>query len=150
MVPRNVGFGLRAHLPVALLIGVGSRCRSARQAVDLPSDGGVNLGRLFTVSLRGQERAGKFRRDPGFELLQSVAVIPVRDRLFSLVGANDFIVLSTSRILRLTGDSVANAPFGLIGSAGNEAEVSPGGNRKFSPSRQNRRPRKEPILRPRT
>jgi hypothetical protein len=32
-----------------LLIGVGSRRRSASQAIDLPSDGGVNLGRLFTA-----------------------------------------------------------------------------------------------------
>jgi hypothetical protein len=31
-----------------VLIGVGSRRRSASQAIDLPSDGGVNLGRLFT------------------------------------------------------------------------------------------------------
>src|SRR5260370_16461832 len=29
-------------------IGVGSRRRSASQAIDLPSDGGGNLGRLFT------------------------------------------------------------------------------------------------------
>lgn len=33
-----------------MLIGVGFRRRSARQAVDLPCDGGVNLGRLFTPS----------------------------------------------------------------------------------------------------
>jgi hypothetical protein len=32
-----------------LLIGVGSRRRSASQAIDLPSDGGGNLGRLFTT-----------------------------------------------------------------------------------------------------
>src|SRR6202040_2965038 len=32
-----------------LLIGVGSQRRSASQAIDLPSDGGVNLERLFTV-----------------------------------------------------------------------------------------------------
>ena len=31
-----------------VLIGVGSRRRSASQAIDLPGDGGVNLGRLFT------------------------------------------------------------------------------------------------------
>src|SRR5712671_5409793 len=31
-----------------MLIGVGSRRRSASQAIDLPSDGGDNLGRLFT------------------------------------------------------------------------------------------------------
>jgi hypothetical protein len=31
-----------------VLIGVGSRRRSAAQAIDLPSDGGGNLGRLFT------------------------------------------------------------------------------------------------------
>ena len=31
-----------------LLIGMGSRRRSASQAIDLPSDGGVNLERLFT------------------------------------------------------------------------------------------------------
>ena len=34
-----------------LLIGVGSRRRSASQAIDLPSDGGVDLGRLFTTLL---------------------------------------------------------------------------------------------------
>ena len=33
-----------------MLIGLGSPRRSASQAIDLPSDGGVNLGRLFTVS----------------------------------------------------------------------------------------------------
>jgi hypothetical protein len=32
-----------------LLIGVGSRRRSASQAIDLPSNGGVNLGRLVTI-----------------------------------------------------------------------------------------------------
>ena len=31
-----------------LLIGMGSRHRSASQAIHLPSDGGVNLERLFT------------------------------------------------------------------------------------------------------
>src|SRR5713101_5213724 len=31
-----------------VLISVGSRRRSASQAIDLPSDGGGNLGRLFT------------------------------------------------------------------------------------------------------
>ena len=31
-----------------VLVGVGSRRRPASQAIDLPSDGGVNLGRLFT------------------------------------------------------------------------------------------------------
>src|SRR5258705_3137219 len=31
-----------------MLIGVGSRRRSASQAIDLPSNGGVNLGRLVT------------------------------------------------------------------------------------------------------
>src|ERR1700730_3132749 len=34
-----------------MLIGVGSRRRSASQAIDRPSDGGVNLGRLFTTGL---------------------------------------------------------------------------------------------------
>src|SRR6267142_3713356 len=33
-----------------VLIGMGSRRRSASQAIDLPSDGGGNLGRLFTMS----------------------------------------------------------------------------------------------------
>jgi hypothetical protein len=32
-----------------MLIGAGSRRRSASQAIDLPSGGGVNLGRLFTL-----------------------------------------------------------------------------------------------------
>ena len=32
----------------SLLIGAGSRRRSASQAIDLPSGGGVNLGRFFT------------------------------------------------------------------------------------------------------
>jgi hypothetical protein len=32
-----------------MLIGMGSRRRSASQAIDLPSDGGVNFERLFTV-----------------------------------------------------------------------------------------------------
>jgi hypothetical protein len=31
-----------------MLIDAGSRCRSASQAIDLPSGGGVNLGRFFT------------------------------------------------------------------------------------------------------
>jgi hypothetical protein len=39
-VLQNAGSGV--------LIGVGSRRRSASQAIDLPSDGGGNLGRLFT------------------------------------------------------------------------------------------------------
>ena len=33
---------------IRLLIGMGSRRRSASQAIDLPSDGGVNFERLFT------------------------------------------------------------------------------------------------------
>jgi hypothetical protein len=33
---------------VILLIGVGSRRRPASQAIDIPNDGGVNFGRLFT------------------------------------------------------------------------------------------------------
>ena len=32
-----------------LQIGVGARRRSASQAIDLATDGGVNLGRLFTA-----------------------------------------------------------------------------------------------------
>jgi hypothetical protein len=35
--------------PVKLLIGMGSRRRSASQAIDLPSDGGVSFERLFTA-----------------------------------------------------------------------------------------------------
>jgi hypothetical protein len=35
-----------------VLIGVGSRRRSASQAIDLPTGGGVTLGRLFTDMLR--------------------------------------------------------------------------------------------------
>ena len=38
---------------LSLLIGVGSRRRSASQAIDLPSDGGVNFGRLFTPASTG-------------------------------------------------------------------------------------------------
>ena len=34
-----------------MLIGTGSRRQSASQAVDLPSDGGVNFERLFTLCL---------------------------------------------------------------------------------------------------
>jgi hypothetical protein len=34
---------------IRLLIGMGSRRRSASQAIDLPSDGGVNFERLFTA-----------------------------------------------------------------------------------------------------
>jgi hypothetical protein len=37
------------HRGRQVLIGVGSRRRSASQAIDLPSDGGGNLGRLFTA-----------------------------------------------------------------------------------------------------
>jgi hypothetical protein len=36
-----------------VLIGVGSRRRSASQAIDLSSDGGVNLGGLFTGGIAG-------------------------------------------------------------------------------------------------
>ena len=54
-----------AHIPILnhtvaalrfffrVLIGVGSRRRSASQAIDLPSDGGVNFGRLFTPASTG-------------------------------------------------------------------------------------------------
>src|SRR5882757_2280554 len=38
-------------LQCGVLIGVGSRRRSASQAIDLPRDGGVNLVRLFTGAL---------------------------------------------------------------------------------------------------
>jgi hypothetical protein len=34
---------------LSVLIGVGSRRRSASQAIDLPSNGGVNLGRFVTI-----------------------------------------------------------------------------------------------------
>jgi hypothetical protein len=37
-------------LAIVMLIGVGSRRRSAGQAIDLPNDRGVNLGRLFTYT----------------------------------------------------------------------------------------------------
>ena len=43
-VLQNAGSGV--------LIGVGSRRRSASQAIDLPSDGGVRLERLFTSEAR--------------------------------------------------------------------------------------------------
>jgi hypothetical protein len=33
-----------ANQSIKVLVGVGSRRRSASQAIDLPSDGGVNLG----------------------------------------------------------------------------------------------------------
>jgi hypothetical protein len=36
-----------------MLIGVGSRRRSASQAIDLPSDGGGNLGRLIYTYCSG-------------------------------------------------------------------------------------------------
>ena len=39
-----------------VLIDVGSRRRSASQAIDLPSDGGGNLGRSFTDSGAQRER----------------------------------------------------------------------------------------------
>ena len=39
---------LEVLLSRKLLIGVGSRRRSASQAIDLPSDGGVNVRRRFT------------------------------------------------------------------------------------------------------
>jgi hypothetical protein len=53
VVPQNaqsldVSGPLDAFLEVNLLIGVSSRRRSASQAIDLPSDGGGSLGRLFT------------------------------------------------------------------------------------------------------
>jgi hypothetical protein len=37
-----------------MLIGMGSRRRSASQAIDLPSDGGVNFERLFTIQILEQ------------------------------------------------------------------------------------------------
>jgi hypothetical protein len=52
-----------------VLIGVGSRRRSASQAIDLPGDGGRNLGRLFTayvsngVSLRNLSRTFAVMRE---------------------------------------------------------------------------------------
>jgi hypothetical protein len=43
-----------------LLIGAGSRRRSASQAIDLPSGGGVNIGRFFTDGdFRQGERKAK-------------------------------------------------------------------------------------------
>jgi hypothetical protein len=49
----KTAFGVNAAITddlrfLRLLIGVGSRRRSASQAIDLPSDGGVNLERLLT------------------------------------------------------------------------------------------------------
>ena len=38
----------RSFVRAGVLIGMGSRRRSASQAIDLPSDGGVNFERLFT------------------------------------------------------------------------------------------------------
>jgi hypothetical protein len=46
--PTAVDVGQKKRKVIKLSIGVGSRRRSASQAIDLPSDGGVNLGRLFT------------------------------------------------------------------------------------------------------
>jgi hypothetical protein len=67
---RSHGAGFRC-----LLIGLGSRRRSASQAIDLPADGGVTLGRLITVRVPfgyweakdeeddlDKEIAAKFRR----------------------------------------------------------------------------------------
>src|SRR5271166_1180437 len=51
-------------------IGVGSRRRSSSQAIDLPHDGGVNLGRLFTPtsSPSAPGRPGGRLRTPNFLL----------------------------------------------------------------------------------
>ena len=51
------GFYAPRRIATAVLIGVGSRRRSASQAINLPSDGGINLGDLFTV--REMERHPK-------------------------------------------------------------------------------------------
>jgi 2-dehydropantoate 2-reductase len=60
-----------------VLIGVGSRRRSASQAIDLPSDGGGNLGRLFT---------------PG-NLLPQIRVVPTLAALFAAAkGVEAFAV----------------------------------------------------------
>jgi hypothetical protein len=46
---RTCPLAERPRRGASVLIGVGSRRRSAGQSIDLPSDGGVNLGRLFTM-----------------------------------------------------------------------------------------------------
>src|SRR6266571_1558925 len=52
-----------AALPAIVLIGAGSGRRSAREAIDLSNDGGVTLGRLFT--LRAMPIAAGVVRDLG-------------------------------------------------------------------------------------
>jgi hypothetical protein len=50
-----------------VLIGVGSQRRSASQTIDLPSDGGVNLERLFTLKHgRGMQANGDSLRSIAF------------------------------------------------------------------------------------
>ena len=73
MVPAMVfrGLALSACRRIErMLIGMGSRRRSASQAIDLPSDGGVNLERLFTP------KAG-LSRNSGAPILPSAFREPV-------------------------------------------------------------------------
>jgi hypothetical protein len=52
----------RSFVRAGVLIGMGSRRRSASQAIDLPSDRGVNFERLFTCC---EQKPGDGRYDIG-------------------------------------------------------------------------------------
>jgi hypothetical protein len=65
-----------------VLIGVGSRRRSANQVIDLPSDGGGNLGRLFTAMTAGSALWGQLAAmlGPARSVLHRVSRRYPRDR----------------------------------------------------------------------
>jgi hypothetical protein len=59
--------GIEVLFVDVLLIGVGSRRRLASQAFDLSSDGGGNLGRLFTSSCgvaKSPDKEGNLQANP--------------------------------------------------------------------------------------
>ena len=73
-----------------LLIGLGSRRRSASQAIDLPSGEGVTLGRLFTLDFAQRRKIlGHLSRKLGLPSVHGcflvLAAIPHRDLAISAV-----------------------------------------------------------------
>jgi hypothetical protein len=77
-----------------MLIGVGSRRRSASQANDLPSDGGVNLGRLFTADLPRSLFHSQF--DSIFSSIVSTECGEIQSSINPGISGDDTVSICTS------------------------------------------------------